>query len=123
VDQDLIEFIRTAVGSVWALELLLFVRAYPDRPWTPAELARELRSNEQLAAGALAVFEAAGLAVRGPDGFVYAPASAELNALAGKLAQAYRERPVAVVNAIVSSRTSSLRSFADAFRFKGGPRK
>ena len=60
---------------------------------------------------------------RGPEGFAYAPASVGLDVLAGRLIAAYRERPVAVVNAIVSSRPDSLKNFADAFKFKGGPGK
>jgi hypothetical protein len=123
VDNEILDFIKAAVGSVWALELLQFVRAHPERGWSVAELARELRSNERLATDALQTFETAGLLARGPEGFAYAPASPRLDDLAGRLIQAYRERPVAVVNAIVSSRTDSLQSFADAFRFKGGPGK
>jgi hypothetical protein len=123
MDKDILDFIKAVVGSVWALELLLFMRARPERGWTGPELARELRSNEHLAADALQTFEAAGLLVRGQDGFVYSPVSPGLDELAGRLGQAYRERPVAVVNAIVSSRKDSLRSFADAFRLKGGPGK
>jgi hypothetical protein len=123
VDEDILDFIRAAVGSVWALELLLFVRARPERGWTASELARELRSNERLAAESLRIFEAAGLLTPSPDGFFYAPASLDLDTLAGRLVDTYRERPVAVVNAIVSSHSGSLRNFADAFRFKGGPGK
>ena len=123
MDGDILDFIRAAVGSVWALELLLFVRARPERGWTEAELARELRSNERLAAESLLIFEAAGLLTPSPDGYFYAPASPDLDMLAGRLVEAYHERPVAVINAIVSSRSDSLRNFADAFRFKGGPSK
>ena len=123
MDEELLEFIRTAVGSVWALELLLFMRGRQDRAWTQDELAKELRSNPQLAAESLRTFEAAGVLIRREDGFAYAPAASGLDDLAGRLAQAYRERPVAVVNAIVSSRTGSLRSFAEAFRLKRGPQK
>ena len=123
MDDDILDFIKAAVGSVWALELLQLVRTHPGRGWSEGELARELRSNERLAAEALRSFEAAGLLARGPEGFFYAPASPRLDGLASRLIQTYRERPVAVVNAIVSSRTDSLRSFSDAFRFKGGPGK
>ena len=123
MDEDVTDFIRGAVGSVWALELLLFVRGRSERAWTAAELARELRSNERLAGGALETFEAAGLAARDGGGYLYAPASPGLDAIVGRLADAYRERPVAVVNAIVSAKTDSIQSFADAFRLKGGPGK
>ncbi|HEY5412734.1 MAG TPA: hypothetical protein VIJ94_18600 [Caulobacteraceae bacterium] len=123
MDEQLLEFIRAAIGSVWALELLVFMRGRPDRAWTQDELARELRSHPRLAGEAMRTFEAAGLLVQRDGGFVYAPASPGLDELTGRLAGAYRERPVAVVNAIVSSRTDSLRNFADAFRLKGGPEK
>lgn len=123
MDQETLEFIRAAVGSVWALELLLFMRGHSDRAWTAQELARELRSNERLASDALATFEAAGLLGRRGEALAYVPAGQGLDDLVGKLNVAYRERPVAVVNAIVSCRTDSLRSFADAFRLKGGPAK
>ncbi len=123
MDEEILDFIRAAISSVWALELLLFVRERPERAWTAAELARELRSNEHLAGEALRTFEAVGLLSRSAEGFTYASASTGLDQLVGKLAAAWRERPVAVVNAIVSSRTDSLRSFAEAFRLKGGPGK
>ncbi len=123
MDEEILDLIRAAVGSVWALELLQFVRAHPERGWSEGELARELRGNERLSTEALHTFEAAGLLARGPEGFAYGPASPRLDELAGRLIQTYRERPVAVINAIVSSRTDSLRSFSDAFRFKGGPGK
>ena len=121
MDGEILDFIKGAVGSVWALELLLFMRGRPERAWTQAELAREMRSNEALAGEALRTFEAAGLLARAQEGFTYAPMRKQLDDLVGQLAAAYRERPVAVVNAIVSSRTDNLRNFADAFKLKGGP--
>ena len=123
MDEEILDFIKAVVGSVWALELLLFMRGHPERAWTEHELALELRSNEQLAGDAVRTFEAAGLLARRPEGLAYAPAAPGLDQLVGKLAAAYRERPVAVVNAIVSCRSHSLKSFADAFRLKGGPGK
>ena len=123
MDEELLGFIKAAVGSVWALELLLFMRGHPDRAWRSQELARELRSNQRLASGALATFEAAGLLARRDEGYAYAPAAPGLDTLAGRLADTYRERPVAVVNAIVSARSDGIQGFADAFRLKGGPGK
>jgi hypothetical protein len=46
-----------------------------------------------------------------------ARAAPALDQLSQQLADAYAERPVAVINAIMTAPTDRLRSFADAFRF------
>jgi hypothetical protein len=102
VDQDILDFIKAAVGSVWALELLLFMRAHAGRAWTARELAAELRSNERLSGEAMGALESAGLLAPRPGGLAYAPASPGLDRMVGKVAAAYRERPVRVVNAIAA---------------------
>lgn len=119
--EDLRGFIKAALPSVWALETLLALRARADQSWTPEAVARELRSNPRLAHDLLETFVAVGLAVKEEAGYRYAPASPALNSLAQRIAEEYRERPVAVVNAIVQARDDTLQSFADAFRFKGKP--
>lgn len=68
----------------------------------------------------MAVLSAAGLIRPDADGrYVYSPASPAIGALCDQLEKLYRERPVRVVNAIVSSPNDKLQSFADAFRLKG----
>ena len=57
---------------------------------------------------------------RGEGGYAYAPVSPVLAECCDALERLYRERPVAVVNLIASTR-SKLQSFADAFRLKGEP--
>jgi hypothetical protein len=49
----------------------------------------------------------------------YAPAGAPLRELCDKLAYAYRERPVSIINLIAQPR-DPLQSLADAFKFKRG---
>ena len=122
MDEDLLLFIKSSIRSVWALEILLFMRRHRGRTWTREELAQELRSNTRLVAQVLAVFESAGLLIGHENGLMYAPASEALDELSGRLQLAYQERPVAVVNAIVSSRADPLQTFADAFRLKGDPK-
>ena len=116
-EQELLGFIRAAVRSVWALELLLAMRRSPDRRWTVDALVQELRGSTMVVREALDGFVSAGLVVSDGDGFCYAPASAMLTEFADALEQTYRERPVWVVNAI-ASRKDKLQSFADAFRLK-----
>ena len=119
IDRDLTDFIAASVPSVWALELLLFMRDRQEREWTREALVQEMRASEMVVQNALVVFEASGL-VRCQEGdCAYQPASPALAELCDRLAKLYRERPVAVVNAITRSKTSPLETFADAFRLKG----
>jgi DNA-binding IclR family transcriptional regulator len=118
-NQELLDFIRDTVRSVWALEILLVLRRDRARAWKPQEIVDELRASLPLVAGNLTIFETAGLVLRDGEGFRYAPASPWLESLCSELASAYRERPVTVINAIVSSSGDNLRTLADAFRLKG----
>jgi hypothetical protein len=118
-DPDLEAFVRSSIRSVWALELLLALRAAPERAWSVDELVRELRGSPTLAADALEALQAGGLVARHEDGRVaYAPVSSVVAGFADQLAALYRERPGRVIRAIVSSPRDKLQSFADAFRFK-----
>ena len=119
LDHDLTDFLAASVPSVWALELLLFLRGHPDRAWSQDALVQELRSSRTVVQDALGAFEAAGLVRREEGGCLYQPASPVLAELCDRLAGVYRERPVTVVNAITRPKTSSLDEFANAFRLKG----
>jgi hypothetical protein len=118
-NQELLDFIRDTIRSVWALEILLVLRRDPAQVWTAQQIVDDLRASLPLVTSNLEVFETAGLALREGEGFRYAPASPWLESLCGELASAYRERPVTVINAIVSSSGDNLRALADAFRLKG----
>jgi hypothetical protein len=118
---DLFQFLKGSIRSVWALELLLLMRSKPERVWKVDDLVTELRASTPLVNGVLQTFHNAGL-IRQTEtgGYSYAPVSKTIEAYCDELAVAYRERPVAVINAIVASSTDDLKSFADAFRFRGG---
>lgn len=118
-EQDLFGFIREQLRSVWALELLLLMRRSGERAWSPADLVGELRASHTLVTDNLAAFERAGLVRADDDGrYTFAPVSPVLSALCDQLAAAYAERPVTVINAIVSP-PDKLQSLADAFRIRG----
>lgn len=119
VDQDLFGFIREQLRSVWALELLLLMRRRAERSWTPQELVEELRASQALVLDNLTSFERAGLIVADSEGrYVFAPAAPLLVTLCDQLDAAYRERPVTVINAIVSP-PDKVQALADAFRIRG----
>jgi hypothetical protein len=115
---DLLGFIRRSVPSVWALEVLLLIRQPSPRGWSAGELVGELRASDAVVTGALASLQREGLVSEGEDGrFRFAPAADLLEDLTAALAEAYAERPVAVINAIVSA-DDQLQSLADAFRLR-----
>ena len=118
-EQDLFGFIREQLRSVWALELLLLMRRSGERAWTAQELVGELRASQTLVTDNLAIFERAGLVRADEDGrYAFAPASPVLATLCDQLAAAYAERPVTVINTIVSP-PDKLQGLADAFRIRG----
>lgn len=115
-DVDLVAFIRRSIPSVWALEALLLVRRSPGRSWSAGELVGELRASHAVVVGVLDGFQRDGLVTKGEDGrFRFAPAADVLDELTTALAEAYAERPVAVITAIAST-DAKLKDLADAFR-------
>lgn len=117
-EDELAAFIRQAIPSVWALEVLLLLRR-DGRAWTEVELVSELRASQTVVRNALSQLGHRELILCAEDGrWTYRPASRALETLVDALQNAYRERPVTVINTI--SRPSSLQSLADAFKFRGG---
>jgi hypothetical protein len=117
-DQDLAEFVREHVRSVWALELLLALRRDPERCWAVEALVTELRASTSLVTSNLQAFERSGLAVLDASQcYRYAPASPILDALCTALEASYRERPVRVIN-MIAKPADPLQSLADAFKFR-----
>jgi hypothetical protein len=115
---DLAGFVRERIRSVWALELLLLLRRDAERCWEPDELVRELRASTGLVRDNLSAFEMSGLAVQDDAGCWRYAAAPILDALAAALEQAYRERPVAIIN-LIASPPDPIQGLADAFKWRG----
>ncbi len=113
---------REHVRSVWALELLLLLKRDPERCWPAADLVRELRGSQMLVANNLAQFQRGGIVVHDDnDCYRYAPVSPVLDGLCGALEDAYRERPVAIIN-LIAAPPDPVQGLADAFKFRGDPK-
>jgi hypothetical protein len=121
-DLDFLEFLRSTVRTVWALELLILLRRTAPRAWSPEALVREMRASTLVVDESLKRLETAGLLRRDTDGFSFAPVSPALGALADKLELRYRESPVRLINAIAAPSTTKLQTLADAFRLKDSDR-
>jgi hypothetical protein len=120
ISSSLRAFIADHIRSVVELESLLLLHNDTKRDWSAAELARELRIDEQWAMrqfiylaehGLIAVNEAS---VR----YRYAPKSPSLDELVKQLSLDYEQRRVSVIELIYAKPADPLQSFADAFRFR-----
>lgn len=112
-------FLRGSVRSVWELELLLLFHRQRTRSWTADELVRELRASILVVGDALDALQKAGLVGKsGDDAYQFWPISPDLDQLVTEVAAAYASSPAAVTKTILSAPSSSVRTFADAFRIK-----
>jgi hypothetical protein len=117
-DQDLLSFVSASIRSVWALELLLFLKRNSTQSWDADSLILELRSSSVVIAEALASLEAAGLIRNNGTTYRYDAASPKLDEIVAGLEHLYAEKPLSVVKAIVSRPSEQLRIFSDAFKLK-----
>jgi DNA-binding HxlR family transcriptional regulator len=118
-EDDVLAYIATAIGSVWALELLLLLKQDTGRDWEAGELIRELRSSPVVITEALNQLQNAGLVAQNEARkFRYHAASPRLDDLASAIAKLYAIKPMTVIRAIVDVRTDKLRAFSDAFKLK-----
>jgi hypothetical protein len=118
-EETILAFVRGAIKSAWALELLLLLQRNSDRKWTIDELVRELRGSVQLVTENLATLSSAGLiAATETSGYFYQPRAAELADLVAALVELYAQKPVTVLRTIFTSPDDKIRSFSDAFLFR-----
>jgi len=112
-------FLEVNIGNVAQLELLLLLRAAPERWWTADEVARELRTRPEVAARDLSHLVDRGLATQDPEDPAhhrYAPG--DLAADIDDLAHCYARRRTTVVGLIFAERSDEVTSLADAFRLR-----
>jgi len=116
--------LRDHIESYEQLELLLLLRAEPDRSWTEEALGARLCLPVSLITEALARLQSAGLANVSETGakkeHQYRLQDERIEATVSELARAYRDHPMPLIrlmtaNAIERVRSSALRAFADAF--------
>ena len=105
------------IDSVAELEALLLMRGEPQH-WDAARLAGRLYVSAAEAADLLTRLQGKGLCRFQEDSYHYEPATEELAAAIELLAETYRTRLIPVTKLIHSKSASSLKRFADAFRFR-----
>ena len=118
-DEDASSFIRSTFRSVWALELLCFLRQDRARSLSHQEMVAGLRGSDLVVTQSVDSLTAAGLVVAEADGSArYNPASEELDRLVERASALYARSPDAVRRTIVASANPAITAFADAFRLR-----
>ena len=116
---DVEAFIRTTFRSVWALELVCFLRQNRDRSLSRAEMVDGLRGSDLVVTQGVEALSAAGLVLAEADGSArYQPATPALDGLVVATEALYRTSPDAVRRTIVGAANPGLTAFADAFRLR-----
>jgi hypothetical protein len=105
------------IHSVEQLEVLLLLRAAPDKVWTAKDVARAVVSTPETAEIRLRDLEQRRLIERRGEGWVYAPTRDVADAV-GDLAHAYATHRFTVVELIFSKPSDAVLGFSDAFRVR-----
>jgi hypothetical protein len=117
--QDVSSFIGATFRSVWALELLCFLRQDRARSLSHSEMVAGLRGSDLVVSQSVDSLTAAGLVLGDADGCArYCPASDDLNALVEAATALYAKSPDAVRRTIVAAANPAITAFADAFRLR-----
>jgi hypothetical protein len=117
--QEVSTFIRSTFRSVWALELLCFLRQNRDRSLSQPEMVAGLRGSDLVVTQSVESLAAAGLVIAEADGWArYGPVSADLEDMVAHTAALYAKSPDAVRRMIVAAANPGITAFADAFRLR-----
>ncbi len=114
---DVQRFLAQHIDSVEQLEVLLLLQRTAPRDWSSAEVAAELRVAALSVETRLDGLQARGFATRAQDRYHYEQATGTAEVLR-RVADAYRERRVAVISYIFNKPDNNLRALADAFKVK-----
>jgi hypothetical protein len=118
-DRESSAFIRATFRSVWALELLCYLRKQRNRPLQPAEIVAGLRASDLVVRQSIEGLLAAGLvSVDAMGSVLYWPASEDLDRAASAAEALYARSPDSVRRMIVAAANSDITKFADAFRLR-----
>jgi hypothetical protein len=114
-------FLAAHIAGIDHLQLLMRLVATPDRWWDAAAMARELGIPERTARDALdhlARHNLLDIRVTGDVRYQYCAGTAELEAAVTETTEAFRRRPIDVIDAVTGGRRRGLRDFSNAFRIR-----
>lgn len=112
------QFISNHISSVEQLEVLLLLFRSPDTYWGVDAIGHQLSLPLDIVGSRVRELRRTGLVREGQTGAVYRfdAADPERVRMVELIAREYREKRIAVINAIYSANLTRLRTFADAFK-------
>jgi hypothetical protein len=117
--EDVRRFITQRIDSIEQLEILLLLRAKPDRSWSAREVSDELRTDMTSAAARLSAMAGEGLVKQTGDSEPrYTVALTQEASVLKQVAEVYATRRYSVIDLIFSKPSDKIRVFARAFRIK-----
>ena len=119
ISEPVRRFIAQHIHSAAQLEVLLLLRAVPDREWSVDDVARAQVATARMSEQLLGDLDRRGLVARDSESgrYRYAPPG-NLSGVIDGLAEAYATRRVAVVGLIFSKPSAAVTGLAEAFRIR-----
>jgi hypothetical protein len=118
-DDEVLAFVHTDVGSVWAIELLIFLKGHSERAWEIKDLVLALRSSSMAVAQAMTRLQAAGfVSEKSPGSYSFEPRSSRHLEMATAIEKLSAQKPMTLARAIAEIPNEKLRNFADAFKLR-----
>jgi hypothetical protein len=112
------QLISERIDSIPELEAILLLRQYRDRDWTVDDTGKRLYVSPTVAAHILMVLSDRGFFSTSGGTYRYSPESPDLGATVDLLADTYSRHLIAVTNFVHAKPSTSVRLFAQAFRFR-----
>lgn len=118
-EDEILAFVHTEIGSVWAVELLIFLKTEPDRGWRVEDLVLSLRSSSLAVAQAINRLHGAGfIREQSPGVFKFEPRSSAHLEIAQAIELLSAQKPMKLIKAVAEIPSEGLRNFSDAFKFR-----
>jgi DNA-binding IclR family transcriptional regulator len=120
--EDVRQFLQSSIASVEQLEILRVLGEVPTREWSDDEIRGQAQVSTESIHIHLQALQERGLLRCGRDGeriyYQYGPQSAELEEKVRQMLELYRQRPVTMIRMVYEQPATSLRNFANSFRFR-----
>lgn len=110
------QFVVERIASVGILDVLLLLRATPEKTWTTKELGRATVTSEAIAQDHLEQLARHALVRADGDGYVYAPGDDA--DVVDELADAYARRRHTVIGIIYGADNRQATTLSNAFRVR-----
>jgi hypothetical protein len=112
------QFIVRYFRSVEQLEVLSVLISNSRQSWSVREVFRKIQSSEKSISDCLEYFAREGLVIAEAGGTYRFEANSQFAPLALEFSQAYRERPVTIIELIYRTPSQQIQSFSDAFKLR-----